>query len=734
MGRKEDNIAKAQVLMNKLEFIRNIGTAAHIDHGKTTLSDNLIFGAGMMSEELTGKQLMLDFDEQESARGITINAANASMVHEHKDNDYLINLIDTPGHVDFGGDVTRAMRALDGVIIVVCAVEGIMPQTETVIRQALKEKVKPVLFINKVDRLINELQVTKEDMQARFGKTITEVNRLIKANVPKEMEKEWMVDAATGSVAFGSAYHNWATSFPFMAKKNINFTQIYEHLEKEQSRDLARIAPLHEVLLDMIVEKLPNPSVSQEYRIPHIWTGDVENESGKAMISVDDKGPATFMVTKVVLDPHAGEIAVGRMFSGSISKGDQMFVAGFPNANRVQSVGMFVGGDRIVVDKVSAGNIAAVAGLRDAVSGSTVTIDKEMTPFEKIVHTSEPVVTMAIEAKHTKDLPKLVEVLRAVSKADPSVQIESNLETGEHLMSGMGELHLEITEYRITNEHGVEITTSPPIVVYRETVTGENPNRKGFEGKSPNKHNRFYINVEPLEDSVSEAIRNGDIPTGDIKKNRDVARKLMDLGWDRPVARGVLSIENGSVFIDATKGIQNLFETQELLMEAFREVANRGARTNEKLMGVKVSLVDAKLHEDAIHRGPAQTIPAVRTAINGAMTSAGIQLLEPYQKIHIQVPQEQMGSVTSEMAQRRGEIISVEQEGDSAVVMAKAPVKEMFGFAGEIRSATQGRALWSTEFSGFELLPRELLDPITREIRVRKGLKEQAPTMDYYES
>ena len=165
----------------------------------------------------------------------------------------------------------------------------------------------------------------------------------------------------------------------------------------------------------------------------------------------------------------------------------------------------------------------------------------------------------------------------------------------------------------------------------------------------------------------------------------------MDLGWDRPIARGVLSIENGSVFIDATKGIQNLFETQELLMEAFREVANRGARTNEKLMGVKVSLVDAKLHEDAIHRGPAQTIPAVRTAINGAMTAAGIQLLEPYQKIHIQVPQEQMGSVTSEMAQRRGEIISVEQEGDSAVVMAKAPVKEMFGFAGEIRSATQGR-------------------------------------------
>ena len=175
MGRKEDNIARAQSISKNPEFIRNIGTAAHIDHGKTTLSDNLIAGAGMMSEDLAGKQLMLDFDEQEQARGITINAANASMVHKFEGNEYLINLIDTPGHVDFGGDVTRAMRALDGCIILVCAVEGIMPQTETVIRQALKERVRPVLFINKVDRLINELKVTPEEMQKKFVQIITEV-------------------------------------------------------------------------------------------------------------------------------------------------------------------------------------------------------------------------------------------------------------------------------------------------------------------------------------------------------------------------------------------------------------------------------------------------------------------------------------------------------------------------------------------------------------------------------
>jgi elongation factor 2 len=730
MGRKEDNIKRATALFKNLNNIRNIGTAAHIDHGKTTLSDNLIFGAGMMSEDLAGKQLMLDFDEQESARGITINAANASMVHNHKGEDYLINLIDTPGHVDFGGDVTRAMRALDGVIIVVCAVEGIMPQTETVIIQALKEKVKPVLFINKVDRLIAELQVTPEDMMQRFGKIITEVNKLISRMVPDEFKKDWTVDAQAGTVAFGSAYHNWATSIPFMAKKNVNFKQIYDFMEKEQKKELAQAAPLHEVLLDMIVEKLPSASVSQKYRIPHIWRGESEEKIGQSMINAEASGDTAFMVTKVVLDPHAGEIAVGRLFSGTVKKGDQLYVAGMPSANRVQSVGMFVGGDRINTENVTAGNIIAVSGLRDAISGSTISSDKEMTPFERIIHNSEPVVTTAIEAKHTKDLPKLVEVLRAVAKADPSIQIDSNLETGEHLMSGMGELHLEITEYRIRNEHGVKITTSPPIVVYRETVAMNSPGN--FEGKSPNKHNRFYITVEPLEEDIRAAIIDGTIPSGDIKKSKEVARQLIDMGWTKVHGRGVLSIENSCVFIDATKGIQNLFETRELLIDAFKEVVKRGPRAHEKMMGVKIILNDAKLHEDAIHRGPAQTIPAVRNGINGALVSAGVALLEPKQNVYITVPQELMGSVTGEMSQRRAEIAGMETEGDMTTITAKAPVKEMFGFASEIRSATGGRALWSTEFSGYEELPRDLLDEITEEIRLRKGLKAEMPRPENY--
>ncbi|MDP6640311.1 MAG: GTP-binding protein, partial [Candidatus Poseidoniaceae archaeon] len=340
MGRKEDNIKRATEVMHILPQIRNLCIAAHIDHGKTTLSDNLIAGAGMMSEDLAGKSRVLDFDEQESARGITINAASASMVHEVDGIDYLINLIDTPGHVDFGGDVTRAMRAVDGCFILACAVEGPMPQTETVVRQALKEKVKPVLFINKVDRLINELQVTPEDMMERFKGTITKVNKLIRQFAPEEKKKEWQVSVADGTVAFGSAYHNWGITVPYMQKSKISFKDIFEYCHNEDQRALSKKAPVHEVLLDMAVSKLPGPVEAQKYRIPNIWTGDLESDLGQAMMSCDPDAELSMMITKIWMDPHAGEVAVGRIYSGSVNHGESVWAIGAAKAERVQQVSM----------------------------------------------------------------------------------------------------------------------------------------------------------------------------------------------------------------------------------------------------------------------------------------------------------------------------------------------------------------------------------------------------------
>jgi elongation factor 2 len=730
MGRKEENIEKATALMNKLDHIRNIGIAAHIDHGKTTFSDNLLAGCGMMSEDLAGKQLVLDYDEQEQARGITINSASASMVHSVEGQAYLINLIDTPGHVDFGGDVTRAMRAVDGCIIVVCAVEGAMPQTETVIRQAIREKVKPILFINKVDRLINELRVTPEEMQNRFIKIINKFNELIDRVIEKDFKGKWNVKVEDGSVAFGSAFHNWAVSVPRMKKTNLGFKDVYNYCKNNDQKSLAKKSPIHEVVLNMVIAHLPPPNIAQRYRIPHIWRGDLSTSLGKSMVECNENGPLAMMITKIILDPHAGEVAIGRMFSGKIQRGQELYVIGMPNKNRVQQTNVMVGPDRIPIDYVSAGNIVAATGIRDAIAGSTVTDDPEAEPFERIVHVSEPVVTVAVEAKNTKDLPKLVEVLRLISKADPSIQVQINQETGENLMSGMGELHLEITEYRIRNDHKMEIVCSEPIVVYRETVSKPSPYK--FEGKSPNKHNRFYIEVEPLPENIVKAIYNNELPENVKKYKKETAKILQDLGMDKDVAKGVFGVHGLNIITDTTKGIQHLFETRDLIMEAFDEVMKSGPTVSEPCQGILVKLVDAKLHEDAIHRGPAQVIPAARNAIYGAITISEPTLLEPMQKVFISTPQEIMGDASRELNSRRSEVKDMKTVGDSVEIEAKAPVAEMFGFASAIRSATGGRVLWNTENMGFEPLPRNLRDPVVKKIRERKGLKPDPYPPEYY--
>lgn len=731
MGRREEMVERIKLLMDDQEHIRNIGIVAHIDHGKTTLTDNLIAGAGMMSEELAGKQLVMDFHEDERERGITINAANISLVENYEDKDYLINIIDTPGHVDFSGDVTRACRAVDGAVVVVCAVEGAMPQTETVLRQALREKVKPILFINKVDRLIKELQLTPEQMQERFVKIIARVNSFIKRMAPQEFKEKWQVKPEAGSVIFGSAYYNWAISVPYMKKTGLTFKDIYEHLsDEDKQKELAKKLPLHKVLLEGIINHLPNPKEAQKYRIPTIWRGDSSTETGKAMLECDPKGPVAFMVTNVTIDPHAGDIITGRLFSGTLKKGMSLYLINAIRQNTVQQVAIYMGPERVPVDSIPAGNIVAVGGLKDAYAGETVS-DQKIEPFEEMKHISEQVITKSIEAKSPSDLPKLIQILRQVAKEDPQIKVEINEETGEHLISGMGELHLEVIENRIRTEKKLDVVTSPPIIVYRETVTKKS---SMVEGKSPNRHNRFYFTVEPLEEEVYKALVEGEITKKDLKDSKALAAKLRELGMNPEECKKPWDIHNNNLLLDMTKGVQYLNETKELIIQGFEEAMDKGPLAHEKVTKVKVILHDAKLHEDAVHRGPSQVLPAIRNPIYQAMLMADPVLLEPIQKVFVTVPQELMGAVTKDLQGRRGQILNIEQEEDHITIEGKTPIAEMFGFSSDIRSATQGKALWSTEYLGYERLPRELQQKIVLQIRERKGLKKEIPKPEYYAS
>ena len=715
-------------LMSRKEDIRNVGIIAHIDHGKTTMTDSLLAEAGLLSPKIAGEARALDYLEEEQKRGITIKTANISLLHEMGDRTYVINLIDTPGHVDFTGKVTRALRAIDGAVVVVDAVEEVMVQTETVTHQALDDRVKPVLFINKVDRLIKELRLTSDEIQKKIVRIIRDFNNLIDIYGEPGFKEKWKVDPAKESVAFGSALHKWGFTLSMAQKKGIKFSDVVDAYVKGEYEKLPQLLPLHTAILDMAVRNMPNPIKAQEYRIPKIWKGEIESEVGQAMLNCQDNGPTVMCITLAQMDPHAGLVATGRLFSGSIKEGGQIYLVNTKKGYRVQQVSMYMGAFREVVGEITAGNIAALLGLDLARAGETI-IDVEhkdgMFPFERIKYVSEPVVTIAIEPKHPRELPRLVDAMNRLSIEDPNLVTTVNKETGEYLLSGMGELHLEIAvKFLKDYGGGIEITTSRPIVVYRESVSGQGVVAMA---KSPNKHSRFWVQIEPLDETVIKMIEKGDIAEQMGRKR--IGTVLKEAGWPTGEARNVWTLEeHKNMIIDLTKGIQYLREAREMIIAGFRWACESGPLCDEPLRGLKIKLLDVKLHEDPVHRGPAQVMPAVRRAILGSFLTAKPVLLEPIYKIGVSVPAQWVGESSSMIIRKRGRILSSEQRGALTTVTGYIPVAETFGLAADMRSATSGHAFWQCSFDHWDKTPESVAAEVIKQVRERRGLSPEIPS------
>ena len=428
------------------------------------------------------------------------------------------------------------------------------------------------------------------------------------------------------------------------------------------------------------------------------------------------------MINNIVVDPQAGEISAGRLFSGTMKKGTEVYLNRGNKPARIQQVYVYNGAKKDIVDEIPAGSIIGVGGLKSS-PGETVTITPSE-PFEEITHIFDPVITKAIEAKKASDLPKLIEVLRQIVKEDPSIKIEINEETGEHLMHGMGELHLEIIENRIKSEKGLDIQTSPPVVVYRETI---NKPGQECEGKSPNKHNKLYFVVEPLNEQISELIKKGEIPQARIKKkDLEIRNKFVECGMETKVADKVKDIFEGNILIDKTRGIVHIGEIMEMVLDMFEDVMKAGPLAREPSVKMQVSLMDCKLHEDAIHRGPAQLYPAVREGIRGSIMTANPVLFEPKQILRIETPDEHMGDVSKLISNKRGQLLEMSQEEGLTIINAKLPVAEMIGWSSDLRSATGGRGISSLIDQMFEKLPEEMQKKIRDQIVSRKGLTEAA--------
>jgi elongation factor 2 len=715
-------------LMSRKEDIRNVGIIAHIDHGKTTMTDSLLAEAGLLSPKIAGEARALDYLEEEQKRGITIKTANISLLHEMEGRPYVINLIDTPGHVDFTGKVTRALRAIDGAVVVVDAVEEVMVQTETVTHQALDDRVKPVLFINKVDRLINELRLTPDEIQKKIVRIIRDFNNLIDIYGEPGFKEKCKVDPAKESVAFGSALHKWGFTLSMAQKKGVKFSDVVDAYVKGEYEKLPELLPLHTAILDMAVRNMPNPIEAQKYRIPKIWKGEIESEVGQAMLNCDDNGPTVMCVTLAQMDPHAGLVATGRLFSGSIKEGGQIYLVNTKKGYRVQQVSMYMGAFREVVGEITAGNIAALLGLDLARAGETIIgIEHKdgMFPFEHIKYVSEPVVTIAIEPKHSRELPRLVDAMNRLSIEDPNLVTTVNKETGEYLLSGMGELHLEIAvKFLKDYGGGIEITTSRPIVVYRESVSGQGVVAMA---KSPNKHSRFWVQIEPLDETVIKMIEKGDIAEQMGRKR--IGTVLKEAGWPTGEARNVWALEeHKNMIIDLTKGVQYLREAREMIIAGFRWACESGPLCDEPLRGLKIKLLDVKLHEDPVHRGPAQVMPAVRRAILGSFLTAKPVLLEPIYKIGVSVPAQWVGESSSMIIRKRGRILSSEQRGALTTVTGYIPVAETFGLAADMRSATSGHAFWQCSFDHWDKAPESVAAEVIKQVRERRGLSPEIPS------
>lgn len=824
--------------MDKKENIRNMSVIAHVDHGKSTLTDSLIAAAGIIAGAKAGEQRYTDTRQDEQDRCITIKSTGVSLYYELDEskvpagsngNAFLINLIDSPGHVDFSSEVTAALRVTDGALVVVDCVEGVCVQTETVLRQALTERIKPVLMVNKLDRAFLELQLDPEDAYQNFQRTIETANVII-ATYEDEQLGDVQVYPEKGTVGFGSGLHGWgftlskfadmyASKFGVAKERMVQklwgdnfydpkskkwkksgqgedgsplrraFVQfildpIYKLLDsimkdevekynkmlkslgillKGDEKDLKnknllkvvmrKFLPASEALLEMLVVHLPSPVKAQKYRVMNLYEGPLDDECAKAIRDCDPNGPLMLYVSKMVPTTDKGRFyAFGRVFAGTVETGQKVRIMG-PNyivgkktdlfVKNIQRTVLMMGRYVEPVENVPAGNTVGLVGVDQyLLKSGTITTSEEAHNIRVMKFSVSPVVRVAVECKHPSDLPKLVEGLKRLSKSDPMVQTSIE-ESGEHIIAGAGELHLEICLKDLKEEYcgGIELKTSDPVVSYRETVT-ETSNQICLS-KSPNKHNRMYVTAEPFKSGLAEDIDNGKVTDKDEFKAR--ARYLSETyEWDVNDARKIWCFgpENTgpNILTDVSKGVQYLLEIKDSVVAAFNWATKDGVMSEENVRGVRFNIHDVTLHADAIHRGGGQIIPTARRVLYAAMLTAKPAIMEPVFLVEIQCPESAMGGIYSVLNRRRGHVFAEEQKVGTPIYMVKAylPVMESFGFTADLRSHTSGQAFPQCVFDHWQTLTGDPLEEgsksnaIVLGIRKRKGLQEGIPPLDRF--
>ncbi|MFX0059301.1 MAG: GTP-binding protein [Candidatus Hodarchaeota archaeon] len=715
-------------LMEKPKNIRNFGLVGHIDHGKTTLSDSLLSEAGFLSPDLAGEARALDYLEEEQKRGITMKSANISLYYEKSLKGYepfLINLVDTPGHLDFSGKVTRALRLVDGVVVVVDAVEEIITQSETVIKQALQERVKPVLFINKIDRLVRELKLSDEQIRKKYIRIINDFNTLIKRFADKPFDKEWQVSPLKGNVAFGSALHKWGFTLKILQKSDIKFNDIKRRYEKETYSketyaDLTVLLPLYNAILEMVVDHLPNPLEAQKYRISKIWEGDINSEIGKAMLNCEPEGPLVICMSKVQVDKH-DLIATGRIFSGSCLKRDKVFLLRENDYSTMQRTAIFMGQRREQVDRVPVGNIVAIEGIKKIKSGETI-IDPnyigKMIAFENVKYVTTPVVTVSVEPEYLRDLDKMKELIDDLLIEDPNLKFEINEENGEFLLSGMGPLHLEITANEI-EKRGVKVSISEPRAVFKESCR-----RKSsiINVSSPNGKNTLKASIQRLSDKNIEFLQSIDLKNiKPLSHLKEILRDESDLSDEE--VNGYWNCDENQNLLIYQGDLKIEDSIRDIIIEIINKIQLNGPLCGEKLTEIKMKIFQLEINNLDEETAFTELSSMFYETIKKALIEAELVLLEPIYHTIIQLPPKHIKNTLSLLSKYSAKIKNIDQEKEyQSTLEILIPVRHSIKFAESIRSSTSGRAFWQNEFYAFKEVPTHESKELVSSLRFSKGL------------
>ncbi|KPJ80514.1 MAG: elongation factor G [Gammaproteobacteria bacterium SG8_30] len=688
-----------------IERYRNIGISAHIDAGKTTTTERVLFYTGVSHKigEVHDGAAVMDYMEQEQERGITITAAATTCFWKGMDShfpEHRINIIDTPGHVDFTIEVERSLRVLDSAVAVYCAVSGVQPQSETVWRQMNKYKVPRLAFVNKMDRaganflrcvdqirtrlkgnpVPIQLPIGAEDrfqgvvdlirMKQIWWDDETQGTRFEYRDIPEDMQEqceEWrskMVEAA--------AEANEELLHKYLEEGELNQTEIRKGLRERTVRNEICLVTCGsafknkgvQAVLDAVIEFMPSPTEVPDVRGQ---TEDGEEASRKS----SDEAPFAALAFKILNDPFVGNLTFFRVYSGVLNSGDQVYV---PNKSKKERVGRLLqmhASERIELKEVRAGDIAAAVGLKDVTTGDTLCDPDKLIILEKMEF-PEPVISVAVEPKTKADQEKMGLALQRLAKEDPSFRVHTDQESGQTIISGMGELHLEILVDRMKREFKVEANVGKPQVAYRETIRSSVEQEGKFVRQSGGRgqYGHVWLRIEPLEEGKGYEFVN-------------------------EIVGGVVPRE----YIPAVdKGIQ--------------EALQGGVIAGYPVVDVRVALFDGSYHD--VDSSEMAFKIAGSMGFKDGFVKARPVLLEPIMKVEVVTPEEYSGDVIGDLNRRRGQIQGMEESPSGKIITAEVPLAEMFGYATTVRSMSQGRATFTMEFAKYLEVPSNVADAVLK--------------------